>query len=279
MKSNNSSIILISLILVLALIASPASAILSSKGSNPNAQIPASNAAVTACLNAKNAGLLTGTITGQTALVVNGGNTPVTIGLANYRDFSRSLTVFKQVLFRSKTVTIPAHTTINIDIETAECKNQLDLTCGGVLTDSERQNGKTYQARLLSTMKWGTSSDVCSPKKTALSCGEALNQGLITGGINHNGQAWVMNNGPNNYMISFASYKMYGPRIEGQTIFNFITKTVPAGKKVDFTVNVPTCGYQIDFVCGKPITVGDPFYGENRIISATWENTNNFCHL
>lgn len=274
MINNSSHKILISLLLILLLVVSSASALLSSKGSNPNAQTPASNAAVSACLTAKSSGLLTGVITGQTALVVNNGNAPIKVGLANYRVFSSN-----QILFRSKTITIPAYTTMNIDIETAECKNQLDLTCGGVLTDAERQNGKTYQGRLLSSAKWGKSSDVCSPKKTILSCGEALNQGLLVGGVNSNGQAWVTNNAPNNYMISLASYKMYGPGIQGQTIFDFVTKTVPAGKKVDFAVNVPACGYQIDFVCGKPITVGDPFYGENRLISFGFQNQNNFCHL
>jgi hypothetical protein len=110
---------------------------------------------------------------------------------------------------------------------------------------------------------------------TPQTCEEALAKGLIIGNIT-NSTATVKNNAKQSFEISLVSYQMYAALIDDQTYFSSTTKTVGAGKTVTITTTVPACGYQIDLVCGAPITNAAPWYG-GRVISSNFVNQNSYC--
>jgi hypothetical protein len=69
--------------------------------------------------------------------------------------------------------------------------------------------------------------------------------------------------------LSLVSYKAPGPtwdasRASEQKYYASVTQTLHAGSYT-WTVDVPSCYYQVDFVYGTPITSGAPMYG-NRLI-------------
>lgn len=96
--------------------------------------------------------------------------------------------------------------------------------------------------------------------EAALTCEQALEQGLLTGEITGN-TAFVENNAGSDFEITLASYEMFAPIVEDQILFDTDTQTVEAGASETFEVEVPACAYQLDLVCGQPVV--PPFYEES----------------
>jgi hypothetical protein len=107
-----------------------------------------------------------------------------------------------------------------------------------------------------------------------LTCEQAIKKGLLKGYIT-NGSAIVYNDANESYLISLASYKMYAATLFDQTLFDNVSFLLPGQSTTTLEVDVPACGYQIDLVCGLPLTT-IPDYG-NKTIDFDFGNQNNYC--
>ncbi len=157
-------------------------------------------------------------------------------------------------------------------------------TCGGGNTPvcgDGKVNQRTEQCDGRAGVPRGYQcTDSCTLEKRDKkdSCVEALLDGKLVGTVGNDGTATVTNNGDKAYDISLVSYQMYAALIDDQTVFDYQTKEVKAGKTVTFDIDVPACGYQIDLVCGKPIKNKAPYYGP-RVIDFSFENQDDYCTL
>jgi hypothetical protein len=107
----------------------------------------------------------------------------------------------------------------------------------------------------------------------SIDCVEALEQGLLTGSITGN-TATITNNADESFTISLVSYKMFAALIDDQQYYD--SETVVVDENSVISIDVPACGYQIDLVCGDPITGEAPYYG-NRVIDSAFVNQGNYC--
>ncbi|MBT4648123.1 hypothetical protein HOC11_07710 [archaeon] len=145
------------------------------------------------------------------------------------------------------------------------CVDEWWLTCGdGVCSDSEDEC-------------------LCPEDCTrSYTCKEAIEQGLITGQINGD-KATVVNNADQSYEVTLAVYKKFDDIIDNQEIYDYETSQVGSKSSHTFEVDVPSCSYQIDLVCGPvleslncQLNPGNCRYGNKKL---DWEhvNGNNFC--
>jgi len=112
--------------------------------------------------------------------------------------------------------------------------------------------------------------------KNTLTCEQALASGLLSGTISGT-TATVTNNAGKDFTVSFISYKMYAALIDDQTLFDSSTKTAKAGKTTQLNINVPSCGYQVDLICGNTILNTAPYYSIDSMIDTGFVNQNNYC--
>jgi len=70
---------------------------------------------------------------------------------------------------------------------------------------------------------------------------------------------------------------MYAALIDDQTLFDSTTKNVGAGKTTQLNIDVPSCGYQVDLVCGDVIKNAAPYYNIASMIDTGFVNQNNYC--
>jgi hypothetical protein len=112
--------------------------------------------------------------------------------------------------------------------------------------------------------------------KNTLTCEQALASGLLSGTISGT-TATVTNNAGKDFKVSFASYNMYAALIDDQKLFDSSTQTAKAGQTTQFNIGVPSCGYQVDLVCGDVIQNAAPYYNIASMIDTSFVNQDNYC--
>jgi hypothetical protein len=114
------------------------------------------------CVDAIKAGLLTGSINGGTAKVTNNGQAPYTVGLAVYKIFKDEdhTELDGQVLFDSDAGTVGPGAVLDQSINMPGCQYQIDLYCGSVITQFDKDGGVIYGDRKLD-YEHDYDSDLC----------------------------------------------------------------------------------------------------------------------
>ncbi|MFP4524195.1 MAG: DUF4215 domain-containing protein [Candidatus Woesearchaeota archaeon] len=85
------------------------------------------------CVEAKGLGLLSGSISGGSALVVNDGPLDYDVGFAVYEKFDE--VIDNQVLFDSESGVAPGFGNVSLGVDLPGCNYQIDLFCGPVIPD------------------------------------------------------------------------------------------------------------------------------------------------
>ena len=96
------------------------------------------------CIEAKNLGLLTGTINGGQGIAINNWHQNYDVGLAVYEKFDEIID--NQKLFDYDTGNVNGNSNLTLNVDLPDCKYQIDLFCGPVLFSL---NGTRYGSRLL----------------------------------------------------------------------------------------------------------------------------------
>lgn len=98
------------------------------------------------CVEAKAAGLISGSISGGNGTVVNNSDYSFLVGLASYKEYNSIID--DQTIFDSEAVTVGAHQTVNLTVDRPECRYQIDLFCGEVLQslDGQRYGNRKFDA-------------------------------------------------------------------------------------------------------------------------------------
>ena len=119
------------------------------------------------CVEAKNLGLLTGSILGGNALVINNANQSFEVGLAVYEKFDENID--NQSLFDSDTGIVLNNSNLSLSVSLPSCQYQIDLFCGPVLQNFS--NGTRYAERLLAAGNGG--EEYCANEE----CGNGIKEG------------------------------------------------------------------------------------------------------
>lgn len=107
------------------------------------------------CVEAKNAGLLTGSVVKGNATVVNKGFFTYKVGLAVYKMFDENID--NQIIFDWDSGFVAPNSSLKLYVDRPDCKYQIDLFCGDVLFSL---NGSRYKERLLGGAM-GVGSNYC----------------------------------------------------------------------------------------------------------------------
>ncbi|MBN1274979.1 DUF4215 domain-containing protein [Candidatus Woesearchaeota archaeon] len=89
------------------------------------------------CVEALQAGLLSGSITGGSATVTNGAPHDYEVGLAVYEKFDE--VIANQVLYDFDEDVAPAFGSVDLSVSLPECAYQIDLFCGDAITDLSQE--------------------------------------------------------------------------------------------------------------------------------------------
>lgn len=111
------------------------------------------------CVQAKNLGLISGSINGNIATITNNSSSSYEVGLAVYKKYDE--TIDHQTLYDSDTGTVMPSNSLNLAVELPDCKYQIDLFCGEVLTSL---NNQRYGDRKLDFEHSG-GEKYCTPDK------------------------------------------------------------------------------------------------------------------
>ena len=108
------------------------------------------------CVEAKDLGLLTGSIINGLGTVINHANQSFEVGLAVYEKFDENID--NQILFDSETGVVLNQSNLTLSVSLPLCAYQIDLFCGPVLQNFSQ--GERYAERLISAMH-STSIPLC----------------------------------------------------------------------------------------------------------------------
>jgi hypothetical protein len=123
---------------------------------------------------------------------------------------------------------------------------------------------------------------IAVPLGTVDECRQAIKDRTLTGGFNtQTGTAGVTNNAAKAFQVTLATYEMPDDDISHQTaVYDFVTTVAQPGVTTQLTVELPTCKYQYDLVCGEVLYSLADYptikYGDKKIKSG-WIGTDNFC--